>query len=89
MSDLAQAAYDAYCASAGGVSLVSGDQLPAFGDLPLQIQAAWDAAAQAVARELTAVNFIPTGYQGPAQHTYSKFCDGFHEPGQCPMASGG
>lgn len=25
-----------------------------------------------------------TTYAGPAQHTYTPGCDGFHEPGQCP-----
>lgn len=29
-------------------------------------------------------NIAPVGYQGPAQHTYTTGCDGFHEPGQCP-----
>jgi hypothetical protein len=28
----------------------------------------------------------PIGYQGPAQHTYTMACDGFHEPGQCPKS---
>lgn len=28
------------------------------------------------------VTYTPTGYQGPAQHTYTTACDGFHEPGQ-------
>lgn len=31
--------------------------------------------------------FTPIGYQGPAQHTYTPACDGFHEPGQCPRTS--
>jgi hypothetical protein len=30
------------------------------------------------------VTFTLTGYQGPAQHTYTAACDGFHEPGPCP-----
>lgn len=25
----------------------------------------------------------PMGYQGAAQHTYTRACDGFHEPGRC------
>jgi hypothetical protein len=33
------------------------------------------------------VPFSPIGYQGPAQHTYTRSCDGFHEPGICPAAS--
>jgi hypothetical protein len=32
------------------------------------------------------VAFHPTGYQGPAQHTYTASCDGLHEPGLCPPA---
>jgi hypothetical protein len=32
------------------------------------------------------LTFTPIGYQGPAQHTYTAGCDGFHEPGQCPRA---
>jgi hypothetical protein len=27
--------------------------------------------------------FVPIGYQGAAQHTYTPNCDGFHESGQC------
>lgn len=52
MNDLAKVAYDAYVQAAGGKSLVSGDPLPAFEDLPQMIRWAWDAASQAVAREL-------------------------------------
>ena len=44
----AQIAYDAYCRSTGGVSLVSGDRLPAFSALKQSIQDAWFDAAQAV-----------------------------------------
>jgi hypothetical protein len=29
--------------------------------------------------------FTPIGYQGCAQHTYTVACDGFHEPGPCPV----
>lgn len=29
----------------------------------------------------------PIGYQGAAQHTYTRACDGFHEPGPCPEAT--
>ncbi len=49
--DLAKIAYDAYCQSTGGVSLISGDKLPEFGSLKLEIQDAWYAAAEAVRRE--------------------------------------
>jgi hypothetical protein len=26
----------------------------------------------------------PIGWQGAAQHTYTRACDGFHAPGPCP-----
>lgn len=29
------------------------------------------------------VTATPIGYQGPAQHTFTPGCDGFHQPGQC------
>ena len=51
---LAKIAYDAYCQSTGGVSLVSGDKLPEFGDLKQSIRDAWMAAAGAVAKAATA-----------------------------------
>ena len=41
-------AYDAYRDAAGGRSLVTGDPLPSFEQLPPQIRAAWEVAAQAV-----------------------------------------
>jgi hypothetical protein len=30
------------------------------------------------------INWSPTGWQGAAQHTYTRGCDGQHEPGACP-----
>ena len=50
MPDLAKVAYDAYVKAAGGVSLVSGEPLPEFDQLPENIRQAWDASSQAVAR---------------------------------------
>lgn len=47
-----QIAYDAYCKNSGGVSLVSGDGLPAWAALPPRIQEAWEAAADAVIAEV-------------------------------------
>ena len=44
---IAKAAYDAYCADAGGVSLVSGQPLPKWVALTLPIQHAWVAASEA------------------------------------------
>lgn len=29
------------------------------------------------------ISITPAGYQGPAQHTWTLQCDGFHEPGTC------
>lgn len=49
MIDLGKVAYEAYCESSGGKSLVSGATLPTWEDLKPEIRAAWDAAAQAVA----------------------------------------
>ena len=45
---LAKIAYDAYCKSTGGVSLISGDKLPEFDGLRDSIKEAWRAAAAAV-----------------------------------------
>lgn len=52
MPDTARIAYEAYARSTGGKSLVSGDALPAWDDLPQAIRWAWDAAAQAVIRAI-------------------------------------
>lgn len=48
MKPLGQIAYEGYCASTGGKSLISGDTLPPFADLKPEIQQAWQAAALAV-----------------------------------------
>lgn len=32
------------------------------------------------------MDITPLGYQGPAQHTATTACDGFHEPGRCKEA---
>lgn len=48
-------AYDAYCKAAGGKSLVSGQKLPEFEEQPAQIRAAWEAAADAVAKRYGAI----------------------------------
>lgn len=42
--------YEAYRAKAGGVSLVSGTELPAWEELHADIRAAWEAAATAAVR---------------------------------------
>lgn len=46
--NIAQVAYEAYCAHTGGVSLVSGATLPEWGKLSQEIQEAWNSAAHAV-----------------------------------------
>lgn len=43
-----QIAYEAYVKKAGGVSLVTGDQLPKWDTLSYAIQECWEAAADAV-----------------------------------------
>ena len=55
MSILGDLAYNAYCDAAGNRSLVSGDPLPLWDDLPWEIRQAWDAAAEAVATSTKAV----------------------------------
>lgn len=49
---LGRVAYVAYCESSGGVSLVSGAQLPAWDELGTAIRAAWAMAATAVVTEI-------------------------------------
>lgn len=48
MKERAHIAYDAYVEKAGGVSLVSGESLPQWVDLPPEIQDAWRAVANAL-----------------------------------------
>ena len=50
MESMGKIAYEAYCENTGWKSLVSGSQLPPWCDLSLAIQAAWEAAANAVQR---------------------------------------
>jgi hypothetical protein len=45
-----QIAYEAYCGSSEGKSLISGATLPAWENQNPQIQQAWEAAASAVVR---------------------------------------
>lgn len=54
MSDfqLGQIAYTAYRDDAGGKSLITGDEIPTFINLRVDMQNAWIAAARAVAKEL-------------------------------------
>lgn len=48
MKSIGHIAYDAYCESAGGVSLVSGAKLPEWNALHEKIRTAWECAAAAV-----------------------------------------
>ena len=54
MSDfqLGQIAYTAYRDDTGGKSLVTGDEIPTFINLRVDLQNAWIAAAKAVREEL-------------------------------------
>lgn len=45
---LTRANYNGYCERAGWKSLVTGDPLPPFEDLPLVIREAWEAGTTAV-----------------------------------------
>jgi hypothetical protein len=67
--------------------LVSG-RLDSDGYVEQLDDAAADALILAAIAALDAprLTVTPVGYQGPAQHTYTAGCDGFHEPGQCPRA---
>jgi hypothetical protein len=51
MKTLGVVAYEAYCQSSGGVSLISGAKLPEWSVLSVEIQKAWEAAAKAVAAQ--------------------------------------
>lgn len=53
MVRLGKIAYDAYFRFSDGKSLISGAPLPAWENQDPQIQAAWDAAAEAVATEVS------------------------------------
>jgi hypothetical protein len=48
MSSYGQIAYEAYCKSTGGVSLVSGNKLPSWDEQLPGIKRGWEAAADEV-----------------------------------------
>ena len=48
MKTLGQVGYEAYRAHTGGVSLASGQPIPEWDQLKAEIQAAWEAAGDAV-----------------------------------------
>lgn len=48
-NELGRVAYEAYFQSVGGKSPVTGDKLPAFGELSFEVTVAWIASARAVA----------------------------------------
>ena len=52
MKSLGQIAYEAYFKYSGGISLISGSTLPIWEGQPAKIQAAWEAAGDAVTAAL-------------------------------------
>ena len=48
MVELGKVAYEAYCESSKGRSLISGQKLPDWYDLSPEIKEAWEKAAEAV-----------------------------------------
>lgn len=52
---MGEIAYEAYVASTGGVSAVSGEKLPPFAKTNQKVQLAWHAAAKAVVEEIQKV----------------------------------
>lgn len=56
-TELAHAAYEAYCESVGGKSPVTGDALPSYDLLALQVKTGWIAAARAVATAVRSERF--------------------------------
>lgn len=47
-SEPGKVAYGGYCVASDGKSLISGEDLPSWEALPVQIREAWRAAADAV-----------------------------------------
>ena len=80
---LAIAAHAAWRGVTGATEAIAG-----WNALSAKQRVDWRAAADAVRMMLDmprdVLTYTPIGYQGPAQHTYTTACDGFHEPGQCP-----
>lgn len=52
MVNLGKLAYDAYCTMTGWKSLKSGDPLPQWEDLPLEMKDAWSMAGLRVAEAI-------------------------------------
>jgi len=50
--DLGLTAYNAYCESTGGVSVITGEKLPDFVDMKFEVIVAWINAAHAVANKV-------------------------------------
>lgn len=53
--DMARAGYEAYCAYTGNKSVVTGDDLPKWNDLPGGVINAWFAAADGMTKFLASV----------------------------------
>lgn len=60
----------------------------AYASLTPGARETWRSVADAVLmlRDLgqPAITVTPVGYQGPARHTWTAACDGFHESQACP-----
>lgn len=63
MPEYGKVAYDSYCYSSGGVSLVSGEKLPEWDGLSPEIQAAWTHAANEVLNTRDAEQCSPRHYE--------------------------
>lgn len=61
MKTLGTIAYDAYCKTTGGKSLITGDILPEYEKLKPEIQDAWEKAGQAVAISVGREEYV-TGF---------------------------
>jgi hypothetical protein len=66
---LGQTAYEAYCASSGGKSLISGAQLPTWDGLKPEIKTAWEAAGKAAVEHAQAPTFRRILHLIDAGHT--------------------
>lgn len=51
VTELARAAYKAYCKSCGGVS-IRGEYLPTWEELPAKIKSNWECAALAIKKQI-------------------------------------
>jgi hypothetical protein len=60
-----QVCYEGYCGRSGGISLISGDQLPPWEDLDPRVKEAWMAAAGLVLSRFGSTRDLrPAGDEG-------------------------